>query len=51
VIKIGLALGLVSPQAAIFAACGLGGAAICAAFAIKQLRKPDAAWADSILDD
>ena len=49
--KIGLALGLVSPPVAIFAACGLGGAAICAAFARKQLRKPDEEWAESFLDN
>jgi len=49
--KISLALGLVSPPVAAFAACGLGGAAICAAFARKQLRKPDEEWAESMLGD
>ncbi|MBW2217963.1 MAG: hypothetical protein JRF40_00510 [Deltaproteobacteria bacterium] len=49
--KVGLVLGLVSPPVAIFAACGLGSAAICAAFARKQLRKPDEEWAESMLDD
>jgi hypothetical protein len=50
VTKIGLALGFVSPPIARFAACGVGGAAIGAAFVRRQLRKPDETWAEETLN-
>ena len=47
--KIGLAVGLVSPPVAMFAAAGVAGGIIAGTFAKQQLFKRDREWAEACL--